>query len=78
MGLLSAVNNTKGATKAKTAMSKLLTQVYEDDQTFFVITKNANTLDNAEINLSVLEILNSSNLAEIKGEQYVKYRNYFL
>jgi hypothetical protein len=68
--LLSGANNTNADSKIKTALNKLLAQVYEDDQTFFVITKNANTIDNAEINLAILEILNSSNVPDVtvKGE----------
>lgn len=80
--LFASLNNTKAEAQVKTAMGKLIAQAFEDDKTFFIITKNANSIDNSEINLYILDLLISSNkvLSElsVKGEQLVKYRNYFL
>ena len=71
----------KVSAKLKAALEKLLSQTYEDENTWFIVTKNANEVDNTEMNLNILSVLNSS-MQSISGvgpkvDQLVKFRNYF-
>lgn len=41
-------------TKIKNAFKKVIPQLYEDDEVLFLITKQANSIDNLELNLFFL------------------------
>lgn len=65
--------------KLRSAIEKLLKQAYEDESIWFIVTKNANEVDNTELNLEILKLAKEFDPKHniIKAETLIKFRNYF-
>lgn len=69
---------TKISTKVKDALTKLTESSYEDESVWFVVTKNAGTLDSTHTNYHILNLFNAaSKIITIPSTTLLKYRNYF-
>ncbi len=54
-------------------------QAYEDENIWFIVTKNANEVDNTEMNLEILKIAKEVDPKHllVKADNLIKFRNYF-